>query len=74
MNYTTYHNLELIKLNIIDIFAEYLRYTVRDKTEEEKVSALGKFVQDIKPIKNLSILTKIRKRYEKHKPEEKIPF
>ena len=61
--YTTYHNTQLIKNNIIDIFAEHLRYTVQDKTEEEKISALGKFEQDIRFIKNLAVLAKISKKY-----------
>jgi len=36
MNFTSIHNLQLIKNNLVDVFAEHLRYTVQDKTYEDK--------------------------------------
>ena len=64
MNFTSTHNLQLIKNNIINVYAEHLRYTVQDKTEEQKICALGVFVGKISCIKNLQKLTNIRRRYE----------
>ena len=64
MNYTTASNTEKIKYLLIDVFGEYLRYTVQDKTYEDKISALTKFVRDIRLIKDLRELSKIRRRYE----------
>lgn len=63
-NYTSYHNLQLIKMNLIDVFAEYLRYKIYDKTEKDKIIALVEFTRKINPIKNLDKLTKMRKFYE----------
>jgi len=65
-NYTTYHALEKIKYNIIDVYAEHLRYTVQDKTEEEKICALGVFVGKIRLIKDLAVLTRISKKYRRN--------
>ena len=63
MNFTSTHNLQLIKNNLVDTFAEHLRYTVQDKTYEDKISALVKFTQDIRLIKDLDKLSVISKKY-----------
>ena len=65
MNFTSTHNLQLIKNNITDVFAEHLRYTVRDKTHKDKISALTKFVRDIRLIKDLDKLSVISKKYRR---------
>ena len=64
-NYTTYHNTQLIKNNIVDVYAEHLRYTVQDKTYEDKISALTKFARDIRLIRDLDKLSVISKRYRR---------
>ena len=64
-NYTSYANLQLIKNNLIDVYADYLRYADKKYAKhEDKVDALEKFIIAVRPIKNLAVLQDMRKRYE----------
>ena len=68
-NYTTYCNLEKIKHNLIDVFADALRrdekLQVKYPEHSDRIEALERFIINIAKIKNLAILSKMRKRYAK---------